>query len=190
MLKGSSALALPALCSRRPACWRRRRPPTAITPALIEAAKKEGKVVYYTVDRPAGGRADRQGLRGEVPRRRGAGRAHRRRARVPAHRPGIRQPIHRGRRGQLVRRRAFHRLEARRHPRALRAGGRRQALSRPSTRTRTALFASFRAGLKRRSATTPTGEGGRRAEELRRPARSEMDRQDRQGASGLQRQRS
>src|SRR5688572_6874664 len=50
VLKGSSALALtiaatPVLAAAPP--------PSAITPALIEAAKKEGKVVWYTsVDLP------------------------------------------------------------------------------------------------------------------------------------------
>ena len=51
MLKASGALALGL--SRHAACWRRAPPASAITPALIEAAKKEGKVVYYTsVDLP------------------------------------------------------------------------------------------------------------------------------------------
>src|SRR5256885_7082851 len=51
VLKGSSALAMgtvfaaPARAAARPA--------TAITPQLIEAAKKEGKVIYYTsIDLP------------------------------------------------------------------------------------------------------------------------------------------
>jgi len=45
LLKGSAALALalPAVPSRAAA-----PPPTAVTPELIAAAKKEGKVVYYT----------------------------------------------------------------------------------------------------------------------------------------------
>ena len=75
---------------------RRRRPRSR--PQLIEAAKKEGKVVYYTsIDLPIA-ETDRQGVRGEVSRHRRAGRAHRRRARVPAHRPGICEPHPRGRR--------------------------------------------------------------------------------------------
>ena len=51
MLKGSTALAVgtafaaPATAAAPP--------PTAITPQLIEAAKKEGKVIYYTsIDLP------------------------------------------------------------------------------------------------------------------------------------------
>ena len=60
----------------------------------------------------------------------------------------------RGRRGQFVRRRAFHRLEARRHARALRARGRRQALCRPSTRTRTAVRQLPRLPLRRSAYNT------------------------------------
>jgi len=45
VLKGSGALALGAFSTRVLAAA---PPATAITPALIEAAKKEGKVVYYT----------------------------------------------------------------------------------------------------------------------------------------------
>ena len=72
----------------------------AVTPALIEAAQKEGKVVYYTsVDLPLAEKIA-QGVRGEISGHRRAGRAHRRRARVPAHRPGVRQQHPRGRRGQ------------------------------------------------------------------------------------------
>ena len=57
------------------------------------------------------------------------------------------EPHPRGRRGQLLRRRALHRLEARRLARALRAGGRRQASIRPSTRIADGQFASFRVWL-------------------------------------------
>jgi iron(III) transport system substrate-binding protein len=50
LLKGSAALALSTASTRVLAAA---PPPTAITPALIEAARKEGKVVYYTsVDLP------------------------------------------------------------------------------------------------------------------------------------------
>ena len=46
VLKGSTALPRPRCSPSRSAP--RRRPPAAITPALIEAAKKEGKVSFYT----------------------------------------------------------------------------------------------------------------------------------------------
>ena len=88
---------------------------------------RQGRLLH--LDRPAARREDRQGVRGEISRHRRARRAHRRRARVPAHRPGIREPHLRRRCGELVRRRALHRLEARRPAGALRAGGRRAALS-------------------------------------------------------------
>ena len=53
MLKGSGALRARAFVAPTHRCWRPRRRPTAVTPALIEAAKKEGKVVYYTsIDLP------------------------------------------------------------------------------------------------------------------------------------------
>ena len=122
-------------------------PPTAITPELIEAAQegRQGRLVH--LDRPAARREDRQGVRGEISRHRGARRAHRRRARVPAHRPGICQPHPCGRRGQLVGRRAFHRLEARRLARALRARGRGASTIRAEHKDPDGLFASFRVRL-------------------------------------------
>src|SRR5262245_39626478 len=50
VLKGGSALALGLTSAKALAAA---PPPEAITPALIEAARKEGKVVYYTsVDLP------------------------------------------------------------------------------------------------------------------------------------------
>ena len=146
---------------------------------------RQGRLVH--LGRPAAGRADRQRVRGEVSGRRGARRAHRRRARVPAHRPGICEQHLRGRRRQLVGRRAFHRVEARRLARALRAGGRGQALSAPSTRTRTACSRASASSSASIGYNTNLVKAAGRAEELRRPARSEMGRQDRQGASGLQR---
>ena len=87
---------------------------------------RQGRLVH--LGRPAARREGRQGIRDEVSRHRGARGALRRRARVPAHRAGIFEPHPCGRRGQLLRRRAPHRVEARRLARALRPGGRRQAL--------------------------------------------------------------
>ena len=52
VLKGSARLGGIERVRAR-VCWRRRRPASAVTPALIEAAKKEGKVVFYTsIDLP------------------------------------------------------------------------------------------------------------------------------------------
>ena len=179
-----------ALTARRPvrrAASAPRRPPAeAVTPALIEAAKKEGKVVHYTsVDLPLAekvGKAFEAKYPGIAVRieRTGAERV------FTAHRPGARQQHPRLRRGAVVGRRAFRGLEARRHPGALCARGGRQALSGraqgPGRAVRQLPRLSLRDGAQHRS-----GEGRGRAEELRRSARSEMGGQDRQGASGLQR---
>ena len=100
--KGSAALALRPLLPR-PIARRRRRRRARVTPALIEAAKKEGKVVWYTsVDLPVAERIAKA-FEAKYPGHRRAGRALRRRAHLPAHRPGIRQPHPRGRRRQLAR---------------------------------------------------------------------------------------
>ena len=69
---------------------------------------------------------------------------------------------------------------------AVRAGGRRQALSGRAQGPRRHVRELPRRAVRHRLQHQP-GEGRGRAEELRRPARSEMDRQDGQGASGLQR---
>ena len=69
---------------------------------------------------------------------------------------------------------------------ALRAGGRGQVLSGRAQGCRRPVRQLPRLALRHRL-QHQSGEGGGRAEELRRPARSEMEGQDRQGASGLQR---
>ncbi len=144
----------------------------AITPALIDAAKKEGKVIFYTaMDLPIS-REDRQGLRGEVPRHHGAGGAHRRRAGVPAHRPGICQQHPRRRRGQLLRRRRISSSGS------ATAGSRRSCrrTSRSTTRrsrtTRTACSPTSASWLSVDRLQHQSREGGGCAEELRRPARA------------------
>ena len=72
-------------------------------PDLIEAAQKEGKVIWYTaVDLPVAG-AHRQGLRGQISGHRHARRALGRRAHLPAHRPGVRQQDPRRRRRSTAR---------------------------------------------------------------------------------------
>ena len=101
----------------------------AVTPALIEAAKKEGKVVWYTsVDLPLAekiGKAFEAKYPGIAVRveRSGAERVFQRIGQEYS----SKHP--RGRRRQLLGRRAPDRVEARRLARALRAGGCREALS-------------------------------------------------------------
>ena len=75
LLQGSAALALTTFAApvraQAPAA-------TAITPALIDAAKKEGKVLWYTsVDLPVAERVARD-FRVEISGHRLPGRAHRR----------------------------------------------------------------------------------------------------------------
>ena len=184
VLKGTTALAAastfaspiraqaPAASRDRPEADRRRQ------------EGRQGRLVHRR--RPAGRGKGRQGLRGEISRHRRARRAQRRRARVPAHRPGIFQQHPRRRRRELVGRRAFHRLEARRHPGALRAGGRGQALPRRAQGSGRHVRQLPLLGLRDRL-QHQHGEEGRGAQELRGSARPEMVRQDGQGASGLQR---
>ena len=117
-------------------------------------------------------------------RHRGAGRALRRRAGIPADRPGICEPHPRGRRGQFIRRRAPDRVETRRLARALRFRRYRQALpGRAQGSRRPVRELPHHAQHHRLQHQSGEGRGG--AEELRRPARAEMGRQDRQGASRL-----
>ena len=148
--------------------------------------EERGQGHLLHLGRSAARREDRQGVRGEIFRHQRPRRAKRRRARVPADRPGIRQPHPRRRRGELVRRLAFHRLEARWAAAALRHRGRGEILSARAPRRRRQLRELPHRALRHRLQHQP-GEGRGRAEELRRPARSEMEGQDRQGASGLQR---
>ena len=123
MLGRDAPLALRASASR---AQRAAPEPQQITPALIEAAKKEGKVVWYTsVDLPVAEKiakafeAKYPGVAVQVERS-GAERVFQRIGQE------YREQDLRGRRGQHVGRRASHRLEARRLARAVRAGGRRK----------------------------------------------------------------
>ena len=135
VLKGSGALALGLSSTTK--VLSAAPPASAVTPALIAAAKKEGKVVYYTsIDLPLAEKiaksfeAKYPGIAVRVERT-GAERVFQRIGQEYA------QPHPRRRCGELVRRRALHRLEARRPAGALRAGGRREALSgRPQGRRR------------------------------------------------------
>ena len=120
---------------------------------------------------PHAGRAARPDLRGEVLRHGRAGGALRRRAHLHPHRPGILEQHPRRRRGQHVGPGALHRLEAQWLARAVPAGGRRPALREELLRPRRPARDHARAGVSVRLQHQP-GEGGGRAEELRRPARS------------------
>ena len=194
VLKASTALAASSVLAasggrslrRRRSCPRR-RPPARSRRQLIEAAKKEGKVVWYTsVDLPLAEKVAKR-VRGQVSGRRRAGRAHRRRARVPAHRPGICRATS-----------TRSTSSTRRTPRTSSCGsataGSRPTCRRtwpstipPSTRTRTGCSRASASSLCVMGYNTDLVKARGRAEELRRPARSEVDRQDRQGASELQR---
>ena len=176
-----------APCSPSRAVLAAAPPATAVTPALIEAAKKEGKVVYYTsVDLPLAEKIAKA-FEARYP---GVARA---RSSAPA--PSAcssasarsTEPHLRGRRGELLGRRAFHRLEARGLARAIRAGGRGEALSRRAQGCRRGCSRASASGSASIAYNTNLVKAGGGAEELRRSARSEMERQDGEGASGLQR---
>ena len=185
VLKGSTALAVGTVFAEP---VRAAAPPAeAITPALIEAAKKEGKCTFYTaMDLQFAEKLGKE-FEAKYPRHRRARRALRRRARVHPHRPGVFEQRPCRRRGQHRRPVALHRLEA------ATAGSRpicprrsRKHYDKALLRPRRLRGGDPRAGVAVRHQHRP-GEDGGRAEELRRPARSEMGGQDGQGASGLQR---
>ena len=185
VLQGSSALALARVAL--PARVLAAAPPaTAITPQLIEAAKKEGKVVYYTsIDLPIAERiakafeAKYPGIAVRVERT-GAERVFQRIGQEYASRIHAVDVVNSSDAAHFI-------------------VWKREGILEPfvpedvakyyqdGRRTPTALFAGFRVGLERHRLQYRSGEGGRRAEKLRRSARSEMDGQDRQGASRLQR---
>ena len=114
ILKGSTAVAIGTFAA--PARVLSAAPPaTSITPQLIEAAKKEGKVIYYTsIDLPIAERIAKSfeakfpGISVRVERT-GAERVFQRIGQEYASR------IYAVDVGQFLGRRAFHRLEARGH---------------------------------------------------------------------------
>ena len=119
-------------------------PATAVTPALIEAAKKEGKVVFYTsIDLPVAERlakafeARYPGIAVRVERT-GAERVFQRIGQEYASR------IHAVDVVEFVRRRALHRLEARRPARGV-CAGRRCRASPDEHKDPDGMFATFRA---------------------------------------------
>ena len=165
----------------------RRRPPARSDHAGADRGGEEGRQGRLLHgDGPAVRRTPRQGVRGEVSRHRGARRALRRRARVPAHRPGVcaatstpstwstpptsRIVIVWKRNGWL----------APYLPEEVAQAFRQATTTIPDGLQRHDARAGLAARLQHQS-----GEDGGRAEELRRSARSEMDGQDGQGASGL-----
>ena len=103
--------------------------PAAITPALVEAAKKEGKVILYSsMDLPVGeklGKAFEAAYPGVTMQieRSGSERLFQR------DRPGIREQHPRRRHHQLLGRLALHHLEAERLADAVRLRGHRPAFS-------------------------------------------------------------
>ena len=107
------------------------------TPAMVAAAAKEGKVVWYTSVDVKVAEAIAKAFRAEYPKIADRGRALRLRARVPAHQPGIPVGHQERRRRQLVRRVALPLLEAAEVARAAHAA-RRASASPRNTRIPTA----------------------------------------------------
>ena len=151
ILKGSTALAIGTVFAEP---VRAAAPPAeAITPALIEAAKKEGKCAFYTAMDLQFAEKLGKDFEAKYPRHHRAGRALRRRARVHPHRPGVFEQHPRGRRGQHRRPVALHRLEAQRLARAVPARGGGQALRQGLLRPRRLRGGDPRAGLADRLST-------------------------------------
>ena len=183
LLQGSTALAassvLASVASAAPAA-------SAVTPQLIEAAKKEGKVVYYTsIDLPLAEKIAKA-FEAKYPdiavrvERTGAERVFQRIGQEYASRIHAVDVVNSSDAAHFI----VWKREGILEP--YRAGGRGQALSQRAQGSGRHVRDLPRLGLRHRLQHQP-GEGGGRAQELRRPARSEMDRQDRQGASELQR---
>ena len=148
-----------APCSA-PASWPPRRRRATSRRELIEAARKEGKVVWYTaVDLPVAERiakafeAKYPGIPVRVERSGGERIFQRISQEYSSKHP-------RGRLRQQLGRRALHRLEARRHPPALRDRGRRRSTIPPSRRTPTASSPAGASGCAS-SATTPSSSPAR-----------------------------
>ncbi len=143
----------------------RRRPPTAITPALVAAAKKEGKVVWYTsVD----------SVPRRWPRRSRPDPGSRCASSAPA--PSASSSASARRREQRSTPSTWQRSDAahfivwkREGLLPLRARGRASTIRRAPTRT---AYAGWRIFCGHRL-QHPAGEGRGRAEELCRPARSQ-----------------
>ena len=184
VLKGSGALALGLSSTTK--VLSAAPPASAVTPELIAAARKEGKVVYYTsIDLPLAEKIAKA---------------------FEAKYPGIAVRVERTgaervfqRIGQEYASRIYAVDAVNSSDAAHFIVWKRDGLLAPYVPEDVAqhypadhkdadgLFASFRVGLERHRLQHRSGEAGGRAEELRRSARSEMEGQDRQGASELQR---
>ena len=183
VLKGSAAAAFTVYASP----LRAAAPPAeAITPALIEAAKKEGKLVFYTAMDLAFAQRLANTFEEKFPgisvrvERSGAERIFTRIDQEYSSNIHAVDVVNTADPGPL------HRLEAQPVARAVHARGCREAFRQGLLRSRRTACDDANSGLTDRLQYQPGEEGGG-AEELRRPARSEMGRQDRQGAPGLQR---
>ena len=165
----------------------RRAAASKVTPELIEAAKKEGKVIWYTaVDLPVAERIAKA-FEAKYPGIRRARRALRRRAHLPAHRPGVCEQHPRGRRASTARTRA-HFIVWKRDGMLAPYVPEDVAEHYPAEhKDPDGLFASWRIWLCVIGYNTKLVKPRGGAQELRRPARSQVGRQDRQGASRLQR---
>ena len=160
-------------------------PAEAITPALIEAAKKEGKVVFYTaMDLPF---AERLGKAFEAKFPGIAVRVERSGAERVFQRIGQEygSNIHAVDVVNTADQSHCHHLEAQRLARALSARGGRASITTRNTTIPTGCAITTRVLVSPFGIQHQPGEAGGRAEELRRSARSEMEGQDGQGASGL-----
>ena len=158
--------------------------PVAITPQLIEAARREGKVVLYSaMDLPVGEKLGNT-FQAQYPRHRGADRALRLGAAVSADRAGVffQHPCRRrDHDGGCVSR---HLVEAKRLARAFRPGGCRKIFSeRISRRRRHVCDIAHLAVVNRLQHQSRQSLRG--ARKLRRSARSQMGRQDGQGTPRL-----
>ena len=159
LLKGASVVVAGSTFSTR--VLASAPPPEPVTQALVDAAKKEGQVSYYTsTDLPVAEKVAKA-FEAKYPGISRPHRAHRRRARVPAHRPGIFLQHPRRRCRQFLGRRAFHRLEARRHSVALRARGCREIYP-AEHRDVDGQFASFRVWLVDHRLQHQSGESQRK----------------------------
>ena len=155
------------------------------TPAMVAAAAKEGKVVWYSSIDVKVAELIAQGVSCRISEYPDRGRAIGVGARVPADQPGV--PVgHQERRcRQLVRCFAFPLLEAAEVARAA-CSARREALSR-AVQGSGRLLRRVARDAERDGLQHQPGAGQGCADRLSRPSRSEMERQARQIASGLQR---
>ena len=180
VLTAGSALALATLGTREVFA----REITPRQKELYELAKKEGEVTWYTAHSndttaQALGRDFEAGLSGHQ----GERRAHHRAGRLSARHPGAARRRHAGRRALLDRHRPLRVPEGEEPARAIRAGQCQQGDRRLQGLRSGRLLHRHLRRPDRDRLQYREAEGGRRAEELARPHRSEMEGQDRARAS-------